>query len=191
MKTHEALADKISDKSIVLVGLMGAGKTCVGRCLSEATGLPFVDADQEIEEAAGCSIEDFFELYGEEEFRAGEIRVIRRLLGNGPQILATGGGAFMADDTQLSVHKNGISVWLKASLDILTKRTSRRGGRPLLKNGNASETLEKLINIRYPIYATANIIVETGQEGVEITTDKVLKGIEDYLISTKTKNGEV
>jgi shikimate kinase len=160
---------------------MGAGKTCVGRCLSEALGLPFIDADLEIEAAAGCSIEDFFELYGELEFREGEAKVIRRLLGNGPQILATGGGAFMSEQTRQAISETGISVWLNASLDILSKRTSRRGGRPLLNTGNPLATLKKLINLRYPVYGQADITIETGHESVHFTTEKVLNAVQNFI----------
>ena len=180
MRAHEALIHSLASRSIVLVGLMGAGKTCVGRCLSDALGIPFVDADQEIEAAAGCSIEDFFELYGEEDFRDGEVKVIDRLLGNGPQILATGGGAYMNAQTRQSIQKNGISIWLKASLEVLDKRTSRRGGRPLLNNSNPRDALEKLINLRYPVYQLADITIETGQESIDVTTEKVINALEDF-----------
>jgi len=183
VRAHDDLLSAISSRSIVLVGLMGAGKTCVGRCLSTALNLPFVDADQEIEAAAGCNIEDFFEIFGETEFREGEVRVIRRLLNDGPQILATGGGAFMHAQTQQSIQTLGVSVWLKASLEILSKRTSRRGGRPLLKNGDPTGTLEKLIKARYPVYELADVTVETSQESVDITTGKVLEALEEFVLS--------
>lgn len=181
MSTLDGILDNISNRSIVLVGLMGAGKTCVGRQLSSRLSLPFVDADHEIESAAGCSIEDIFELYGEKEFRDGEVKVIKRLLGNGPQILATGGGAFMNEETRQSISEHGISLWLKADLDILKKRTSRRGGRPLLQNSNPGATLQKLIDRRYPIYEMSDITIETGYEKVELTTDKAMTAIHTFL----------
>lgn len=188
MRAHEALITNLGPKSIVIVGLMGAGKTCVGRCLSAALGMPFIDADHEIEAAAGCSIEDIFELYGEADFREGEVKVIKRLLGNGPQILATGGGAYMNTETRQSIHENGVSIWLKASLDILVKRTSRRGGRPLLNNSNPRDALEKLIGLRYPVYELADITIETGQESVDITTGKVIEALENFAnITEKTE----
>jgi shikimate kinase len=180
MEEYKSLITELSDRSIVLVGLMGAGKTCVGRSLSGILGLPFVDADQEIEMAAGCSIEYFFERYGEEEFRAGEVLVIRRLLGNGPQVLATGGGAFMNADTRQSIVDHGVSVWLKASLDVLTNRTSHRGKRPILKNGDPKEILKGLIKQRYPVYETAQITIETGNENVDVTCHKVIEALNHY-----------
>ncbi len=181
VEDYETLITELSNRSIVLVGLMGAGKTCVGRSLSKILGLPFVDTDHEIELAAGCSIEYLFERYGEDEFRTGEVLVIRRLLGNGPQVLATGGGAFMNADTRQSITELAVSVWLKASLDVLTNRTSRRGKRPILKNGNPKEILSKLIELRYPVYGTADLTIETGNERVEVTCHKVVSALNNYF----------
>jgi shikimate kinase len=148
-------------RAIVLVGLMGAGKTSIGRRLAERLDLPFVDADVEIEKAAGKSIPDIFAEHGEAHFRDGERRVIARLLENGKQVLATGGGAFMNPETRKAIQANSISVWLKADLDVLLKRVAKRGGRPLLENRDPSEVLQNLINLRYPIYAEADITVES------------------------------
>lgn len=181
MNEQSPLASRLSSRSIVLVGLMGAGKTSVGRRLASSLGIPFVDADHEIEEAAGCTIEDFFEMYGEPAFREGEERVIRRLLDNGPQVLATGGGAYMNESIRELVTETGVSVWLRADLAILTKRTGRRGGRPLLKGKDPKATLENLIDIRYPIYAKADIVVDTGPEGINVTTNYILDALNDFL----------
>lgn len=181
MTESSSLASRLSSRSVVLVGLMGAGKTSVGRRLASSLGIPFVDADQEIETAAGCSIEDFFELYGEPAFREGEEKVIRRLLDEGPQVLATGGGAYMNESIRDLVSELGVSVWLRADLAILAKRTGRRGGRPLLKGKDPKATLRKLMDIRYPIYGKADIVVDTGPEGIDVTTDNILAALEDFL----------
>jgi shikimate kinase len=146
---------------IVLVGLMGAGKTSIGRRLAEKMDLPFVDADVEIEKAAGKSIPDIFADHGETHFRDGERRVIARLLENGKQVLATGGGAFMNEETRAAIKAHSISVWLKADLDVLLKRVAKRGGRPLLENRDPAEVLQNLMTLRYPIYAEADITVES------------------------------
>ncbi|MBM3566724.1 MAG: shikimate kinase [Alphaproteobacteria bacterium] len=166
-------------RSLVMVGLMGAGKSSVGRRLARILNLPFVDADEEVERAAGCSIEDIFRLYGEAAFRDGEERVIARLLESGPQVLATGGGAYMNPRTRERIRRAGISVWLRADLDLLVKRTSRRGGRPLLAHGNPRETLEKLIRERYPVYAEADITVDTTDENIELMVDRILASLKD------------
>jgi shikimate kinase len=158
-----------SGKSIVLVGLMGAGKSSVGRKLAEKLDMAFVDADEEIVKAAGCSIDDIFELYGEKAFRDVEEKVISRLLKNGPRVMATGGGAFINPNTRAMIEADGVSVWLRAELDVLVKRTRRRGGRPLLKNKDPKSVLKKLIDERYPVYAEADIIVDSKDEGPDGT----------------------
>lgn len=168
-------------KSIVLVGLMGAGKSCIGRKLARALNLPFVDADEEVEKAAGCSVEDIFELYGEKAFRDGEERVIARLLEGGPQVLATGGGAFMNPRTRERIKATGISIWLRAELDVLVRRTRRRAGRPLLKNGDPRATLERLMKERYPVYAEADIIVDSKDEDVDATVRRILDTLQPWL----------
>jgi shikimate kinase len=157
----EAALNNTGNRTIVLVGLMGAGKTSIGRRLAEKLGIPFVDADHEIERAAGKSIPDIFAEHGEGHFRDGERRVIARLLDEGQQVLATGGGAFMNADTQAAIKAKGISVWLRAELAVLLKRVAKRGGRPLLENSDPAEVLQNLINIRYPVYATADITVDS------------------------------
>jgi shikimate kinase len=168
-------------RTVVLVGLMGAGKTCIGRRLANRLGLPFVDADSEIEEAAGCTIEEIFERHGEEAFRDGERRVITRLLKQPVQVLATGGGSFMDPRTRSEIRKRAISVWLRADLELLLKRTSRRNNRPLLKHGDPREKLAKLIDERYPVYAQADIVVDSVDGPPETTLERVLSALADYL----------
>jgi shikimate kinase len=167
-------------RSIVLVGLMGAGKSSIGRKLAHALNLPFVDADDEVAKAAGCSIEDIFELYGEKAFRDGEEKVIARLLGGSPQVLATGGGAFMNARTRERIKKVGVSVWLRADLDTLVRRTRRRQDRPLLKRGNPESTLARLMEERYPVYAEADIVVDSKDEDVEVTVKRILVKLESW-----------
>lgn len=163
----------MSTKSIILVGLMGAGKTSVGRKLAEILDMDFIDADEEIVKAAGCSIEDIFQLYGESAFRDVEERVIQRLLEEGPHILASGGGAFMNPTTRALIAEKSISVWLRVELDVLVRRTKRRGGRPLLKNKDPRETLKTLMDERYPIYIEADIVVDSKDEGPETTAKTI------------------
>lgn len=168
-------------KTIVLVGLMGAGKTSVGRLLAKRLDLEFIDADDEIEQAARCSIEQIFESHGEAEFRDGERRVIARLLTGPTHVLATGGGAFMRKETRDAIRGRGISVWLRADLDLLLRRVSRRKNRPLLRNENPRQTLEKLIKERYPVYAEADIVVDSGDRPPGTIVDNVIESIETFL----------
>jgi shikimate kinase len=173
------------NKSIVLVGLMGAGKSCVGKRLAACLGLPFVDADREIETAAGgCSIPDIFAIHGEKVFRDGERRVIQRLLGNPPHVLATGGGAFMDPSTRALVKEKALSVWLKAELDQLLKRVGRRNDRPLLQNVDPRAKLAELIAVRYPVYAEADLTIESADGPPEVTVQRVLHAIEMELDRT-------
>jgi len=148
------------DRPIVLVGMMGAGKSTIGRRLARRFGVPFHDADQEIEKAANCSVEEIFQRFGEQHFRDGERRVIARLLALGPQVLATGGGAFMDPETRALVTDAALSVWLRADIELLWRRVSRRGNRPLLKTEDPRATLESLIDRRYPVYAEADLIAD-------------------------------
>lgn len=168
-------------RSIVLVGLMGAGKSCVGRRMAAQLDLPFTDADDEIAKVAGMSIPAIFESLGEQGFRDGERRVISRLVQNGPQVLATGGGAFLDPDTRQCIRDNGLSIWLKAELDILEMRTRGRSGRPLLRQSTLRETLASLIKIRYPVYAEADIVVESIDQPAERTVNDVLDALTAYL----------
>ncbi len=168
----------VAGKAVVLVGLMGAGKSSVGRRLAKHLNLDFVDADEEIVKAAGCSIEDIFELYGEEAFRDVERRVIARLLENSAHVLAVGGGAFMNPEIRAGILEGCVSVWLRAELDVLVRRTARRGGRPLLKDGDPREILQGLIEERYPVYAEANIVVDTNDEPPKVTVDKIIGALD-------------
>ena len=160
-KETETVRQRLGARPIVLVGLMGAGKTSVGRRLAEKLGIPFVDADHEIERAAGKSIKDIFAEHGEPYFREGERRVIQRLIGDGAQVLATGGGAWMNDETRARIQEHGISVWLKASLPLLMKRVSKRQDRPLLQAEDPEGVMRGLMEKRYPVYALADVTVES------------------------------
>jgi len=150
------------EKTVVLVGMMGAGKSSVGRRLAQALGVVFRDADTEIEAAAGCSVSEIFARYGEDAFRDGERKVVARLLAQPVHVLATGGGAFADEETRARIKKDAISVWLKADIDLLLDRVNRKDTRPLLKNGDPRATLEKLMHERGAIYAEADIVVESG-----------------------------
>jgi shikimate kinase len=166
--------------SIVLVGLMGAGKTTVGRRLAQRLGLPFVDADSEIERAAGETIPEIFERHGEAVFRDGERRVIARLLEGPPQVLATGGGAFMDGETRARIAEHGVSIWLRTDLDTLMKRVARRSNRPLLKQGDPRAVMERLIGERYPVYAQADITIESCDEPLDAVVDNVIARLESW-----------
>lgn len=157
-----AILAALGRRSIVLIGMMGVGKSSVGRRLSARLAIPFVDADTEIEKAAGMSIEDIFSRHGEAYFRSGEARVIARLLESGPQVLATGGGAFMNPTTRESIRTKGVSVWLKADFDVLMRRINkRRNDRPLLQTADPGETLRELLAEREPVYALADLTVQS------------------------------
>ncbi len=172
-------------RSIVMVGLMGAGKSSIGRRLATRLNLPFVDADTEIEAAAGCTIAEFFERHGEAEFRDGERRVIARLLEDEPKVLATGGGAFMDDETRAAIADAGISVWLRADLDTLVRRTSRRTDRPLLNIGDPASTLESLMETRHPVYAQADIVVESNDGPPDETVERVVEALAAFSDRTE------
>lgn len=170
------------DRPIVMVGLMGAGKTSVGRALARRLGIPFVDSDKEIEAAAGCSVVDIFSMYGEEEFRRVEQRVIERLLDTPPalKVISTGEGAFITPAVRDMVLARALSVWLRADLDLLVKRTNSRDTRPQLLNADSRKILGQLIDERYKTYALADITVQTRDENLRKTLAKVLDAIEDY-----------
>jgi shikimate kinase len=168
-------------RSLVMVGLMGAGKSAIGRRLAQRLDLPFVDADAEIEAAAGCSIGEIFERFGESYFRDGERRVIARLLDGPIGVVATGGGAFMDPETRARIREKGISVWLKADVETLSERVSRRTNRPLLKNGDPKAILTGLMERRYPIYAEADVVVITDSSPPAATVERVVAALADYL----------
>jgi len=160
-KPEAAIVAALGRRSIVLVGMMGAGKSSVGRRLAARLGLVFVDADNEIEAAAGMSIADIFSAHGEAYFRSGEARVIARLLEGGPQVMATGGGAIMNPDTRALIHAKGVSIWLDADYDVLLRRVKRRVDRPMLKTADPAETLHRLLDERRPVYALADLTIRS------------------------------
>ncbi|WP_454560520.1 shikimate kinase [Parapedomonas caeni] len=162
------------DKPIVLVGLMGVGKSTVGRRLAQRLGLPFLDADDEIERAAGLKIAEIFERYGEPTFRDGERRVIKRLMDGTPKVIATGGGAFVQADTRALILEQGIAIWLDADIDVLVERTGRRDHRPLLRNADPREVLTSLAAQRTPFYAEAPIHVRTGRGPHDVAVETIL-----------------
>lgn len=168
-------------RTVAIVGLMGAGKSAIGKRLAQRLALPFVDADNEIERAAGCSIAEIFEKYGEAEFRTGERRVIGRLLDEPPHVLSTGGGAYMDGETRGLMRGKAITVWLRAELDVLYDRVKRRAHRPLLRQGDPREILGRLMTQRYPVYAEADIIVESTAQPVDRTTDAVVAALRRHL----------
>lgn len=171
------------DKPIVMVGLMGAGKTSVGRALAHHLGVPFVDSDKEIERAAGCSVVDIFSLYGEQEFRRVEQQVFARIMDTGSRVkvISTGEGAFITPEIRTRVLDDAISIWLKADLDLLVKRTGFRNTRPQLLHSDSKKILEQLIAERYDTYAQADITVETLDENLHKTLDKVIGALDQYI----------
>jgi shikimate kinase len=170
-----ALLAALGARSVVLVGMMGAGKSSIGRRLATRLGIPFVDADAEIEKAAGMSIPDIFATHGEPDFRAGEARVIARLLDGGPQVLATGGGAFMNPDTRAAIAAKGVSIWLNADFDTLMRRIKRRHDRPLMQTEDPATTLQKLIDARYPVYGLADFTVQSREVPHEKIVDEIVE----------------
>ena len=172
-------------RPIVLIGLMGAGKSSVGIRLAELLGVPFVDSDAEIERAAALTVPEMFERYGEAFFRDGERKVIARLLGEKPMVLATGGGAYMDDQTRALIAKLAVSVWLKADLALLIHRTAGRSHRPLLNHGNPRKILAGLIETRYPVYELADVHVDSrpGQTH-EAMVKRIVKALEDHAERT-------
>ena len=179
-KETQTVKARLGSRPIVLVGLMGAGKSSVGRRLAEKLGLPFVDADHEIEAAAGKTIPEIFADHGEAYFREGERRVIARLLANGAQVLATGGGAFMNEETRGRIREHGISVWLKAPLDLLMKRVAKRQDRPLLKTEDPEAVMRDLMAKRYPVYGMADIAVESRDVQHTVMVNDVIRALAQW-----------
>jgi shikimate kinase len=177
----DALVSRLGDRSIVLVGLMGCGKSSVGRRLASRLGLTFVDADEEIERVAAKSIVEIFADHGEAYFRDGERRVIARLLSNGPQVLATGGGAFINPETRQKIRERGISIWLRADLPVLMRRVSKRDTRPLLKTADPEATMRDLIARRYPVYADADITLESRDVPHDVIVNEAIAAIKAKL----------
>lgn len=161
-------------RTVALVGMMGAGKSSVGRRLATRLGVDFKDADSEIELAAGCPVSEIFERFGEPAFRDGERKVIARLLGEAPHVMATGGGAFIDPDTRARLKQSAITVWIKAPVDVLMSRVKRRDNRPLLKTADPRGTLERLLNERSPVYAEADVTIESDDSPHSVTVDHIL-----------------
>jgi shikimate kinase len=177
----DALLALLGERSIVLVGLMGCGKSSVGRRLASRLGLIFVDADEEIERVAAKSIVEIFADHGEAYFRDGERRVIARLLSTGPQVLATGGGAFINPDTRAKIRERGVSIWLRAELPVLMRRVSKRDTRPLLKSGDPEATMRDLMAKRYPIYAEADLTVESRDVPHDVIVNEIIAALKAKL----------
>jgi shikimate kinase len=169
------------DRPVVLVGLMGVGKSTVGRRLAKRLGLPFVDSDSEIEDAAGCTAAEIFERYGEQDFRDGERRLVARLVEGEIRVIATGGGAFVDPRTRKLLNERAITIWLDAPVDILATRTSRRDTRPLLKNGDPRATLERLAEERRPAYEEAHIHIKSGDGAHKEVVDEILRALAEHL----------
>lgn len=180
----DAIRAMLGRRSIVMVGLMGCGKSSVGRRLASRLGLGFVDADEEIETSAGMTIPEIFLEHGEDYFRSGERRVIRRLLEGGPQVLATGGGAFMSPETRASIKVAGVSVWLRAELAILMRRVMKRDNRPLLKSADPEGTMRRLMAERYPVYAEADIVVESRDTPHDVVVDEIIAALRREMSPT-------
>lgn len=176
-----AIREQLGNRTIMFVGLMGAGKTVIGRRVAQILDLPFVDSDHEIESVSRMTIPELFEAYGEPEFRALEQRVIERLLHEGPRVLSTGGGAFMNAQTREAAAQYGITVWLKADLDLLMERVAKRQNRPLLQNADPRGVMRQLMDVRYPVYALADLTVETRDTKREIITEETIQALAAHL----------
>lgn len=186
-ETADDIKARLCGRSIVLVGLMGCGKSSIGKRLAVKLNMPFVDADEEIEAVAAKSISEIFADHGEEFFRDRERKVIARLLAHGPQVLATGGGAYMHQETRQAINESGISIWLKADLPVLMRRVSKRDTRPLLKTANPEATMRKLMEARYPVYAEADIIVESRDEPHDVLVNEVIERLRGKLVGEAQK----
>ncbi len=177
-----AILARLGSRSIVLVGMMGVGKSSIGRRLGVRLGVPFVDADAEIEAAAGMSIADIFARHGEAYFRSGEARVIARLLEGGPQVLATGGGAIMNADTRTAIKAKGVSIWLNAEFDVLMRRINKRkSDRPMLQTADPAATLRQLLDERGPVYAQSDLTVQSREVPHDAIVSEIMKALSDFL----------
>lgn len=179
-KSDPKIAERLRSRTLVLVGLMGAGKTTIGRRLAKALQTTFIDADTEIEAAAGCSVNEIFERHGEQEFRRGERQVVARLLDNAPHVLATGGGAFIDAATRKLIKKKAVSIWLRADLELLLARVQKRDTRPLLREGDPKEIMMALKAERYPIYQEADIVIDSVDGPHDAVVRKIVKELTDY-----------
>ncbi|MGF1651114.1 MAG: shikimate kinase [Hyphomicrobiaceae bacterium] len=181
MTETRLVRERLGDRSIVMVGLMGCGKSAIGKRLATVLGLKFVDADAEIEAAAGMTIPEIFEMHGEPHFRDREQKVVQRLLMSPPQVLATGGGAFMAQATRDAIRAHGISIWLNADIEVLMRRVRRREDRPLLKTEDPRAVMQRLMEQRYPIYAEADLTVASADVSHERVVADVLAALSRFL----------
>ncbi len=179
---HARIVELLGGRSVVLVGMMGAGKTSVGKRLAGRLGLTFIDADTAIEEAAKKSVTEIFAEHGEDYFRQGERRVIARLLREPRQIIATGGGAFMNAETRAAIRGAGVSIWLRADWELLYERVRRRPTRPLLQTADPEGTLRKLVEARYPVYAEADLTVQSVDVPHEAMVDAVVSALDAWLV---------
>ena len=181
------------EKIVLLVGLMGSGKTSVGKRLAKKLNLPFVDGDREMEKAAGLSLVDVLKCFGEEEYRAGEQRVMKRLLQGAPCVLASGGGSFVADKTRELAKLNAVTIWLKADVDVLCSRTSGRSHRPFIEGDDKhlKNKIEQYISEEYPYYSQADIVVETKEEMIDKTVDRVIGAINEFLKKQNQQQKEI
>lgn len=175
------VARLLGGRTVVMVGMMGAGKSSIGRRLAARLGLPFVDADAEIEQAANLSIPEIFEAHGEAYFRDGERRVIQRLLDGSPKVLATGGGAFVNPETRAAIAKAGISIWLKADRDLILQRVKRRSNRPLLRTADPEAVVDRLLAERNPVYAEADIHIQSRDVAHDVVIDDILAALDGWL----------
>jgi shikimate kinase len=187
---YAGLKDRRGARSIVLVGLMGAGKTAIGRKVAQALDLAFVDSDHEIETVSRMTIPELFARYGEPEFRALEERVVGRLVKDGPQVVSTGGGAFMNAHTRDAISRDGVSIWLKADVDTLMARVAKKPNRPLLKAADPRAVMERLMAERYPVYGLANIIVTTRDVRREEIMAEVIQALDDWLAREAQQSGD-
>ena len=186
-----AILAPLGRRSIVLIGMMGVGKSSVGRRLAARLGIPFVDADGEIEKAAGMSISDIFARHGEADFRSGEARVIARLLEGGPQVLATGGGAVMNPDTRAAIRAKGVSIWLSAEFDLLMRRINKRKSeRPMLQTADPAATLRRLLAEREPIYAQSDLTVQSREVPHDAIVTEIMRSLAAFLNSETPPRGQ-
>lgn len=189
--TVATIKRRLGARSLVLVGLMGCGKSSVGRRLAARLDVPFLDADDEIERAAQKSIPEIFADHGEASFRDGERRVIRRILQNGPQVLATGGGAYMNAETRAAIRAGGIAIWLRAELPVLMRRVLKRDNRPLLKVADPEAVMRQLMEVRYPIYAEADMVIESRDVPHEVIVDEIVAMLERHPLLVGGDHGRV
>ena len=185
----DTIRRRLGERAIVFVGLMGAGKTAIGRKLAQMLDIPFVDSDHEIESVSRMTVPELFDRYGEPEFRALEQRVIERLLKEGPRVVSTGGGAFMNAQTRAAISRHGVSIWLKADIDLLMERVAKKQNRPLLKNPDPRAVMLELMAARYPVYAFADVTIETRDVRREIIADEAMQALGLHLQRSAGEGG--